>query len=195
MVINTILYGYQYSIWEGVMKEFENILQFNKSTWQDLPDYGLYAEQLVSYIEVSLKCYFNTDFLTVNMINNYAKMGIIPKARGKKYYREHIAMLIIICILKPMLPMSSIKDAMELQINIMGIEKAYNEFMQVLDSSMKNILEDFSPEKNYRFQGFVAKPENVSLTFVVHAFCFHILSNKIIERKGLYQLAKNSDIN
>ena len=41
----------------------------------------------------------NDTIITHSMINNYVKLGIMPAPVKKKYSREHIAYLIIICCL------------------------------------------------------------------------------------------------
>ena len=48
----------------------------------------------ITAIQMDLK----NDGLT--MVNNYTKSGLVPRADGKKYGREHLAYLTAICILK-----------------------------------------------------------------------------------------------
>lgn len=40
------------------------------------------------------------DGLTAAMVNNYTKSGLVPRADGKKYNRDHLAYLTAICVLK-----------------------------------------------------------------------------------------------
>ena len=40
------------------------------------------------------------DGLTAAMVNNYTKSGLVPRAEGKKYNRDHLAYLTAICVLK-----------------------------------------------------------------------------------------------
>ena len=46
--------------------------------------------------------------MTKSMVNNYVKVGMIPRPVGKKYDREHLAMLLMICVFKQALSMESI---------------------------------------------------------------------------------------
>ena len=78
--------------------------------------------------------------LTSSMINNYVKNGIIPKPVNKKYYRDHIGVLMVVAVLKELLPLESIKEGIDLQLGIMGIERAYNEFMDILEESLRDLL-------------------------------------------------------
>lgn len=48
--------------------------------------------------------------MTKSMVNNYVKVGLIPRPVGKKYDREHLAMLLMICVLKQALSMESISQ-------------------------------------------------------------------------------------
>ncbi|MDD7464222.1 MAG: DUF1836 domain-containing protein, partial [Anaerococcus sp.] len=69
----------------------EQIRKFKKITWEDLPDYGLYSDQVVDFIDEKLISFFpETLSLSPSMINNYVKNKIIPKPVKKKYYREHL---------------------------------------------------------------------------------------------------------
>lgn len=49
--------------------------------------------------------------MTKSMVNNYVKVGMIPRPTGKKYDRDHLAMLIMIGVLKQALSMESIRPA------------------------------------------------------------------------------------
>ena len=46
--------------------------------------------------------------MTKSMVNNYVKVRMIPRPAGKKYDREHLAMLLMICVFKQALSMRSI---------------------------------------------------------------------------------------
>ena len=52
--------------------------------------------------------------MTKSMVNNYVKVGMIPRPVGKKYDREHLAMLLMICVFKQALSMESISRLLEL---------------------------------------------------------------------------------
>lgn len=169
--------------------KFNEILNFTKIDWEEIPDLGLYSEQIVSFINDKLRVFnFDDDkLLTSSMVNNYVKMGLIPKPVKKKYYREHIAYLMVISILKPVLSIKDIQKGIALQLNIFNVKIAFNEFMNILNSTLEELI--FVLEKKediFRYKGFSAKFENVSLTIAIHAFCFQIFTKIILEKEGFY---------
>ncbi|MEG2222499.1 MAG: DUF1836 domain-containing protein [Oscillospiraceae bacterium] len=68
--------------------------------WAQLPDIPLYMDQVLAYMERQTIRVDEADGLTSAMVNNYTKSGLVPRAEGKKYGREHIAYLTAICALK-----------------------------------------------------------------------------------------------
>lgn len=68
--------------------------------WEQLPDFALYMDQVLSYMDRQLIRFDEDDGLTSAMVNNYTKSGLVPRAAGKKYNREHLAYLTAICVLK-----------------------------------------------------------------------------------------------
>lgn len=68
--------------------------------WEQLPDFALYMDQVLSYMDRQVIRFDADDGLTSAMVNNYTKSGLVPRAAGKKYNREHLAYLTAICVLK-----------------------------------------------------------------------------------------------
>lgn len=68
--------------------------------WDQLPDFSLYMDQVLSYMDRQVIRFDEDDGLTAAMVNNYTKSGLVPRAEGKKYSRDHLAYLTAICILK-----------------------------------------------------------------------------------------------
>lgn len=68
--------------------------------WDQLPDFALYMDQVLSYMDRQVIRFGEDDVLTAAMVNNYTKSGLVPRAEGKKYNREHLAYLTAICVLK-----------------------------------------------------------------------------------------------
>ena len=68
--------------------------------WDQLPDFALYMDQVLSYMDRQVIRFGEEDVLTAAMVNNYTKCGLVPRAEGKKYSREHLAYLTAICVLK-----------------------------------------------------------------------------------------------
>lgn len=98
-----------------ILKDFEvfrdEIGSFRLPRFHELPDVGLYMDQVVSIIDKYFKVLDRDDdkpIITSSMVNNYVKLGIIPPPVKKKYEPKHLAYLIMICLLKQVLTMSEI---------------------------------------------------------------------------------------
>ena len=57
--------------------------------WDQLPDFSLYMDQVLSYMDRQVIRFDEDDGLTAAMVNNYTKSGLVPRAEGKKYSRDH----------------------------------------------------------------------------------------------------------
>lgn len=80
--------------------------------WDDLPAIPLYMDQVILYLTESLRLFQpegEPSLLTSSMINNYVKNGLIPHPEKKKYRKEHLAGLIVLCLLKQVLPIPDVK--------------------------------------------------------------------------------------
>ncbi len=89
--------------------------------WEHIPDFGLYMEQVI----VLLKTYLDylppelkeEQFITAATINNYVRKKIMPEPKKKKYYRVHIAYLIIICSLKQSLSIPTLQTMIPVDLS------------------------------------------------------------------------------
>ena len=87
------------------LRRWETYLHdYRLPSWEEIPDLGLYMEQVLAllrqyldYLPPELK---DEQFITAATINNYVRNRFMPEPCRKKYYRVHIAYLIMICTLK-----------------------------------------------------------------------------------------------
>ena len=105
--------------------------------WEQLPDFALYMDQVLSYMDRQVPRYDEDNGLTAAMVNNYTKSGLVPRADGKKYNRDHLAYLTAICVLKRVM---STRD-MDLLIReeLQGdrsVEDGYAAFCSSLDKAL-----------------------------------------------------------
>ena len=80
--------------------------------WAEIPDLGLYMDQVVTFITRVYEPLYGQDihsYLSPSMINNYVKSKLIPRPTGKKYSREQIALLTMIIALKQTCSMEDIR--------------------------------------------------------------------------------------
>ena len=127
-------------------KKFEDyftIIKHKLPYWDELPEIDLYMDQVVALMEKYMsfhKTDENAKIITNSMINNYVKLGIMPAPIKKKYSREHIAYLIIICCLKQALPISDIKGLIENRVKRTSIEETLNFFSDLYDSVFNTVI-------------------------------------------------------
>ncbi len=96
---------------EKMHEKLKGVLTCGPAPWDQLPDLGLYMDQVITYIErqfTPMRPGHSDRLLTSAMINNYVKAGLMPRPIGKKYERGHLAMLLMICTLKQSMSMDSI---------------------------------------------------------------------------------------
>ena len=94
------------------------IRQYRPVSWEQIPDLGLYMDQVVTFITrvyEPLYCEDIHSYLSPSMINNYVKSKLIPRPTGKKYSRDQIALLMMIVVLKQTCSMDDIRRMLTLR--------------------------------------------------------------------------------
>ena len=71
------------------------------------------------------------------MVNNYVKHKAMPAAVRKKYTRVHLAYLIVICTLKPVLPISTIRQTMDNELAVRDLQAFYDAFCKLFEDSCR----------------------------------------------------------
>ena len=115
------------------MRKWESYLH-DKSLprWEDIPNIGYYMEQLLQ----QLREYFDylppdvIDGLSISAttINNYVRTGLMPGPVNKKYYRIHIAYLIMIFTLKLTLMISTLQQIVRPNMDEEETRRVYTAF-------------------------------------------------------------------
>ncbi|MCR4707804.1 MAG: DUF1836 domain-containing protein [Clostridiales bacterium] len=95
--------------------------------WERLPDLGLYMDQVVTLIERVFETPLPKGETTRSMVNNYVKSGLVPRPVGKKYDRDHLARLLMVCVLKQALSMEGIGKLLDALCRA-GIRGGYERF-------------------------------------------------------------------
>ena len=104
--------------------------------WNDFPDIELYKDQVLGYLSRQ-HALSPQDQLTGAMINNYIKSGLLPRAKGKKYNREHLAYLTAIYTLKQVLSVGDVAALLRSQPNMAAVESFYEKYWEELDQALK----------------------------------------------------------
>jgi hypothetical protein len=79
------------------------------------------------------------------MINNYTKDGLLPRATDKKYSQGHLALLSILCSLKPVLSISDLSVLLENAQIGSNEEQLYHYFLSVQQESIEKCRSEILP--------------------------------------------------
>ena len=114
---------------------------FRPVEWKQIPDLGLYMDQVVTFITRVYEPLYGEDihsYLSSSMINNYVKSKLIPRPTGKKYSREQIALLTMIVALKQTSSMEDIRRMLALKEGD-TVEALYEAFCQRFGQVMQSM--------------------------------------------------------
>ena len=109
------------------LKEIE---AFETTPWTALPELELYMDQVITLINRGLDPMLaDTDrTVTPSMINNYVKAEVLPRPLKKRYNREHLTLLSLICMLKSELSLQEIRDLFAVLTAEYPIETLYTDY-------------------------------------------------------------------
>ena len=90
------------------------ITNYHLPDWDFIPDLGLYMDQVVVLLVQYLSFIPSIpggkeSFVTSSAINNYVRLKIMPAPVKRKYYRVHIAYLIMILTMKQSISISDVQ--------------------------------------------------------------------------------------
>lgn len=100
--------------------------------WEQLPNVGLYMEQVLillkeylDYLPPELK---EEQFITAATINNYVQKKFMPEPIKKRYYRVHLAYMIMICTLKHSLSIATLQKLIPVGLPEEKVKEIYTAF-------------------------------------------------------------------
>ncbi len=130
----------------GKLRRWEKYLDaFRLPAWEDIPDFGLYMDQilvlLTQYLDYMPAEIREESILTAPAVNNYVRMKIMPGPRRKKYYRTHIAYLVMICTLKQSLSIAFVKKVIPVGISDDEVRAIYSAYVQRHRAVCRNFIE------------------------------------------------------
>lgn len=114
------------------------LAQERPAGWAELPDIPLYMDQVVAYLSRQTISFEEGDGLTSAMINNYIKDGLLSRANGKKYDREHLAYLTAISAMKQVLSVREMRALVAIGQEGRDSQRLYDFFCQTLDEAMND---------------------------------------------------------
>lgn len=116
--------------------------QYRPVEWDRLPEIYLYMDQVLTYMNKQLEPLARTEnanSLTSSMINNYVKDGVLPRPQQKNYSREHLAMLTVICMLKPVLSIPDIDMLLKGLLKDDNSASIYDRFCTAQNTALQEV--------------------------------------------------------
>ena len=118
----------------GKLRRWEKYLNdYRLPSWEEIPDFGLYMDQVVTlltgyldYMPPELK---EEQVITPAAINNYVRKKIMPEPVKKKYYRVHIAYLIMVCTLKQSLSIPTLQKMIPMGLSEEELKRVYSAYV------------------------------------------------------------------
>lgn len=110
----------------------EQVRAYHLPRFKELPDVGLYLEQVVCYVNR-----FLPSKVTASMVSNYVKQKTIPGPNKKVYGRETIAYLIFVSFVKAVVSMEDIRLLMDIQKDSYELGVAYDYFCDELENLLQ----------------------------------------------------------
>ena len=109
--------------------------------YESFPDIELYMDQVLDYLSRSRSSLRDDDKLSSAMVNNYIKAELLPRARGKKYSREHLAHLSIIMRLKQVLSVKDTGKLISAYKENKSDEELFNSFREIVEQCTEQIVD------------------------------------------------------
>lgn len=111
------------------------ITNYHLPDWDSIPDLGLYMDQVVVLLVQYLGFIPSIpggkeSFVTSSAINNYVRLKIMPAPVKRKYYRVHIAYLIMILTMKQSISISDVQKILPADSSedcVRSVYEAYSE--------------------------------------------------------------------
>ena len=121
-------------------KEMQNritadIAAFRLPRYAQIPEVGLYLEQVVRYINARLAPLGEPE-LTGSMVSNYVKQKLVPAPQKKLYTAEHLARLLFIAVVKPVVPLEGLRLMFSIQEECYPLQTAYDYFCDEFENML-----------------------------------------------------------
>ena len=111
------------------------------------------------------------------MINNYVKDGVLPRPEAKKYSRQHLAMLMMICMLKSVLTLPETHAILEGMRAGNGVEELYPVFSSIHQRAMQETAQRIGEARNQE----AAALYQLAMTMALEANARRIAAARILD--------------
>ena len=162
--------------------------------WKELPDIGLYMDQVIALLGQYLDFIPMEDSkdkpVTPTTINNYVRLKVMPAPEKRKYYRVHIAFLIMIFTLKQGISINGLQQLLPSTANEEEIKSFYTGYIAQTRAAVQGILDPQAAD-----DGAV---ENVIIQSILQSGFSRIMAEKLLHLQNadperVMELEKVSD--
>ena len=113
----------------------KRILDFHLPRYEDIPDIGLYLEQVVRYVNEYLRL-SGCPELTSSMVSNYVKQKVIPGPERKAYSARSLSYLMFVAYMKSVTSIDNLRLLMDVQRRSYDHRTAYNYFCDEFENQL-----------------------------------------------------------
>ncbi len=175
----------------GLYRYAEELEAFHLPRWESLPEIDLYMDQVMALMDKYLSVFGESGkdkIITPAMINNYVKLGIIPPPVKKKYSRSHLAHLITVCLLKPVLPIPAVKELLAHQTQNRDISDVFDLFCSRQEEALREVAHHVKSTADSLEEGDItAELSRMSLNFASFANAYKVLGERMMDLIFLIQ--------
>lgn len=149
-----------------------SVQDFRLPRYEEIPNVGLYLEQVTKYINEYLFPILEGS-LTPSMVSNYVKKHLIDNPVKKQYNRDQIAYLFFIAVAKSVLSLDALTNFIRVQQRTYCIQTAYDYFAAELENLIQYTFElkdtvdvvgqDDTDEKRLLYSCIVAVTQKIYL--------------------------------
>ncbi|MBR5559368.1 MAG: DUF1836 domain-containing protein [Oscillospiraceae bacterium] len=115
------------------------VQEFRLPRYQEVPDVGLYLEQVTSYIS-NIVSPLQSITITGSMISNYVKKDLVSNPVKKRYSRDQIVALICIAVTKTVLTLEDIQVLLSMQRRLGDNRTVYDFFCQEMEDALNAVF-------------------------------------------------------
>ena len=164
---------------------------YHLPNWDSIPDFGLYMDQVMALLQSYLGFIpaltdSKEGFVTASTINNYVRLKIMPAPDKRKYYRIHIAYLIMILTLKLSLSISEIQALLPADLDEQHMQTMYLSYSE----KFRTISLQFCQQMQRAAEEFRAPEHSADMAagrmvieWALHAGFNKLLAEKVIALK------------
>ena len=164
---------------ESVKEWLDKFHDFKATEWTLLPDIELYMDQVTNYLRRQLSLQEKDEenpIITPNMINNYVKGGHIERTNQKRYNKEQLASLYMLCSIKQSLSINDASLLLSLLREDRSYEQLYTEFIAIQKSIATDISEKVPKDEDLQRNELLT----LALSLALRSVAEQLVAQKIL---------------